>query len=211
MENPTTTTVGAADGLLSASIKAQPQFIGRHSQPSHSPRAARRQQQQLHTAWQQLTCPPPPGGGCPLLTATVRLAQAHAQAHEPSCGLGGAPAAGDEGQPPSKCQDKPSILPKQLCPACGDVASGYHYGVALCEASGAFFKHNIQRDIECSCPASKECEITKRRCKSRQSHFMRCLTMGMLKEVFFMRTPCCGHDLRDGLLLERSFPGWCLC
>ncbi|GLD65712.1 estrogen-related receptor gamma-like protein, partial [Lates japonicus] len=56
-----------------------------------------------------------------------------------------------------------AVGPKRLCLVCGDFASGYHYGVASCEACKAFFKRTIQGNIEYSCPVMNECEITKRR------------------------------------------------
>ncbi|XP_054474466.1 estrogen-related receptor gamma-like isoform X2 [Anoplopoma fimbria] len=72
---------------------------------------------------------------------------------------------------------------KRVCLVCGDVASGYHYGVASCEACKAFFKRTIQGNIDYSCPASNECEITKRRRKSCQAcRFVKCLSVGMLRE-----------------------------
>lgn len=55
--------------------------------------------------------------------------------------------------------------PKRLCLVCGDTASGFHYGVASCEACKAFFKRTIQGNIEYTCPASNDCEINKRRRK----------------------------------------------
>ncbi|XP_072423582.1 steroid hormone receptor ERR2-like [Chiloscyllium punctatum] len=83
----------------------------------------------------------------------------------------------------SKCEYVLNSVPKRLCLVCGDVASGYHYGVASCEACKAFFKRTIQGNIEYSCPATNECEITKRRRKSCQAcRFMKCLKVGMLKE-----------------------------
>ncbi|XP_041703582.1 steroid hormone receptor ERR2 isoform X1 [Coregonus clupeaformis] len=88
---------------------------------------------------------------------------------------------------PIKCEYMLNSIPKRLCLVCGDIASGYHYGVASCEACKAFFKRTIQGEkkgnIEYSCPATNECEITKRRRKSCQAcRFMKCLKVGMLKE-----------------------------
>ncbi|XP_078389459.1 estrogen-related receptor gamma-like [Cetorhinus maximus] len=87
---------------------------------------------------------------------------------------------GDESM---KCDYSLSSVTKRLCLVCGDIASGYHYGVASCEACKAFFKRTIQGNIDYSCPARNECEITKRRRKSCQScRFMKCLKVGMMKE-----------------------------
>ena len=48
--------------------------------------------------------------------------------------------------------------PKRICLVCGDIASGYHYGVASCEACKAFFKRTIQGMINgknnCPTPVS---------------------------------------------------------
>nr|CAD7264360.1 unnamed protein product [Timema shepardi] len=78
---------------------------------------------------------------------------------------------------------KEEDMPRRLCLVCGDVASGFHYGVASCEACKAFFKRTIQGNIEYTCPASNDCEINKRRRKACQAcRFQKCLRMGMLKE-----------------------------
>ncbi|XP_043471964.1 steroid hormone receptor ERR2 isoform X1 [Leptopilina heterotoma] len=75
------------------------------------------------------------------------------------------------------------MMPRRICLVCGDVASGFHYGVASCEACKAFFKRTIQGNIEYTCPANSECEINKRRRKACQAcRFQKCLRQGMLKE-----------------------------
>ncbi|KAL3287858.1 hypothetical protein HHI36_002316 [Cryptolaemus montrouzieri] len=78
---------------------------------------------------------------------------------------------------------KEEDAPRRVCLVCGDVASGFHYGVASCEACKAFFKRTIQGNIEYTCPANGECEINKRRRKACQAcRFRKCLRSGMLKE-----------------------------
>jgi len=73
--------------------------------------------------------------------------------------------------------------PKRSCLVCGDVASGFHYGVSSCEACKAFFKRTIQGNIDYTCPVANNCEINKRRRKACQAcRYQKCLRQGMLKE-----------------------------
>ncbi|XP_067363400.1 estrogen-related receptor gamma isoform X2 [Channa argus] len=90
------------------------------------------------------------------------------------------------------------VGPKRLCLVCGDLASGYHYGVASCEACKAFFKRTIQGNIEYSCAVTNECEITKRRRKACQAcRFQKCLQAGMMRE---------GNKVISHLLLTEPAP-----
>ncbi|XP_019562344.2 steroid hormone receptor ERR2 isoform X1 [Aedes albopictus] len=92
-------------------------------------------------------------------------------------------AIGDFGSDSTNQDAIKEEIPRRLCLVCGDVASGFHYGVASCEACKAFFKRTIQGNIEYTCPASNDCEINKRRRKACQAcRFRKCLLMGMLKE-----------------------------
>jgi len=73
--------------------------------------------------------------------------------------------------------------PKRSCLVCGDIASGFHYGVSSCEACKAFFKRTIQGNIDYTCPVANNCEINKRRRKACQAcRYQKCLRQGMLKE-----------------------------
>uniref|UniRef100_A0A3B5B234 Estrogen-related receptor gamma-like n=1 Tax=Stegastes partitus TaxID=144197 RepID=A0A3B5B234_9TELE len=100
-----------------------------------------------------------------------------------------------------------AVGPKRLCLVCGDFASGYHYGVASCEACKAFFKRTIQGNIEYSCPVMNECEITKRRRKACQAcRFQKCLQAGMMREGTSVRQKNSHEPLQQGLGLTLTSP-----
>ncbi|XP_065359957.1 steroid hormone receptor ERR2 [Calliphora vicina] len=117
-------------------------------------------------------------------TTTLSL-NSNGSYNNPEEGGNNGSAAGQASNPSQSSSSGNSIRDdlRRLCLVCGDVASGFHYGVASCEACKAFFKRTIQGNIEYTCPANNECEINKRRRKACQAcRFQKCLLMGMLKE-----------------------------
>ncbi|XP_075255546.1 uncharacterized protein LOC142348187 isoform X2 [Convolutriloba macropyga] len=74
-----------------------------------------------------------------------------------------------------------SITAGYLCPICGDVSSGHHYGIDCCESCKGFFRRVVQQKQSYQCKFSGNCEITKetrRNCAACRYH--RCVQLGML-------------------------------
>uniref|UniRef100_A0A3B3ZJR7 Uncharacterized protein n=1 Tax=Periophthalmus magnuspinnatus TaxID=409849 RepID=A0A3B3ZJR7_9GOBI len=81
------------------------------------------------------------------------------------------------------------VLP---CKVCGDVASGFHYGVHACEGCKGFFRRSIQQNIQYKkCLLNDNCpimRISRNRCQ--QCRFKKCLLVGMSRDaVRFGRIP----------------------
>lgn len=71
-----------------------------------------------------------------------------------------------------------------ICCVCGDLASGYHYGVPACEGCKAFFKRSLKaKETNYRCPANKQCVIDKMNRKCCQScRLKKCHEVGMSPE-----------------------------
>ncbi|KAJ8354480.1 hypothetical protein SKAU_G00220470 [Synaphobranchus kaupii] len=79
-----------------------------------------------------------------------------------------------------------------LCKVCGDVASGFHYGVHACEGCKGFFRRSIQQNIQYKkCLKSENCPVMRmNRNRCQQCRFKKCLFVGMSKDaVRFGRIP----------------------
>ncbi|KAM6904759.1 nuclear receptor subfamily 1 group D member 1 [Xenentodon cancila] len=79
-----------------------------------------------------------------------------------------------------------------LCKVCGDVASGFHYGVHACEGCKGFFRRSIQQNIQYKkCVKSNSCTIMRiNRNRCQQCRFKKCLSVGMSRDaVRFGRIP----------------------
>ncbi len=72
--------------------------------------------------------------------------------------------------------------PDNKCPVCGDVVSGYHYGIYSCESCKGFFKRTVQskRNERLRCGRGDNCTIdidSRKHCAS--CRFNKCLFLGM--------------------------------
>ncbi|XP_028325849.1 nuclear receptor subfamily 1 group D member 2a [Gouania willdenowi] len=79
-----------------------------------------------------------------------------------------------------------------LCKVCGDVASGFHYGVHACEGCKGFFRRSIQQNIQYKkCVKMENCIIVRiNRNRCQQCRFKKCLSVGMSRDaVRFGRIP----------------------
>ncbi|KAK9526304.1 hypothetical protein VZT92_015012 [Zoarces viviparus] len=79
-----------------------------------------------------------------------------------------------------------------LCKVCGDVASGFHYGVHACEGCKGFFRRSIQQNIQYKkCLKNESCSIMRiNRNRCQQCRFKKCMLVGMSRDsVRFGRIP----------------------
>ncbi|XP_047427349.1 nuclear receptor subfamily 1 group D member 1 [Mugil cephalus] len=115
-----------------------------------------------------------------------------------SSSAGGSPRGRDDGGPlrssPSKSVASLTKLNGMvlLCKVCGDVASGFHYGVHACEGCKGFFRRSIQQNIQYKkCLKNESCTIMRiNRNRCQQCRFKKCLSVGMSRDaVRFGRIP----------------------
>ncbi|KYO46741.1 nuclear receptor subfamily 1 group D member 1 [Alligator mississippiensis] len=109
---------------------------------------------------------------------------------------GGLQVAMDDGRRISPSKTTSSITKLNgmvlLCKVCGDVASGFHYGVHACEGCKGFFRRSIQQNIQYKkCLKNENCSIVRiNRNRCQQCRFKKCLLVGMSRDaVRFGRIP----------------------
>lgn len=109
---------------------------------------------------------------------------------------GGLQVALDDGRRISPSKSSSSITKLNgmvlLCKVCGDVASGFHYGVHACEGCKGFFRRSIQQNIQYKkCLKNETCNIVRiNRNRCQQCRFKKCLAVGMSRDaVRFGRIP----------------------
>ncbi|CAL9703043.1 unnamed protein product [Knipowitschia caucasica] len=79
-----------------------------------------------------------------------------------------------------------------LCRVCGDIASGFHYGVHACEGCKGFFRRSIQQNINYKmCVKNEHCQIMRmNRNRCQHCRFKKCISVGMSRDaVRFGRIP----------------------
>ncbi|KAL0151244.1 hypothetical protein M9458_053435, partial [Cirrhinus mrigala] len=71
-----------------------------------------------------------------------------------------------------------------LCKVCGDIASGFHYGVHACEGCKGFFRRSIQQNIHYKmCVKNENCLIMRmNRNRCQHCRFKKCLSVGMSRD-----------------------------
>ncbi|KAG9269851.1 peroxisome proliferator-activated receptor gamma-like [Astyanax mexicanus] len=92
-------------------------------------------------------------------------------------------------------KDVTSALQNIECRVCGDKASGYHYGVHVCEGCKGFFRRTVQLKLSYKYCALN-CRIHKRsRNKCQFCRFRKCVVVGMSHTAIrFGRTPLAERD-----------------
>nr|XP_040044398.1 nuclear receptor subfamily 1 group D member 2b [Gasterosteus aculeatus aculeatus] len=106
--------------------------------------------------------------------------------------LPGPPKSGRSSSSAAKCGITKINGLVLLCKVCGDVASGFHYGVHACEGCKGFFRRSIQQNIQYKkCLKNESCPIMRiNRNRCQQCRFKKCLLVGMSRDsVRFGRIP----------------------
>nr|XP_057939543.1 nuclear receptor subfamily 1 group D member 1-like isoform X1 [Doryrhamphus excisus] len=118
------------------------------------------------------------GGSPPAAAATPHHSYLHPVAGKRPCGF-----------PGTFTKNGGMVL---LCKVCGDIASGFHYGVHACEGCKGFFRRSIQQNINYKmCVKNESCLIMRmNRNRCQHCRFKKCLSVGMSRDaVRFGRIP----------------------